>query len=158
MAGRFASQTSVSVGKSRAEIETILKKYGASRFGYMSEDKRAVIAFVCRDRQIRFIVPLPSVNDLEFKYTPGRRKMRSGDSRAQAWEQACRSRWRALLLAIKAKLESVDVGIAEFDQEFFGYIVNPATGQTLHEDLREDIAARYIGQESQPLALPGPKT
>ena len=40
---KFATQTSVSVEKSRAEIESILSKYGAREFGYFSGEKQAVV-------------------------------------------------------------------------------------------------------------------
>jgi hypothetical protein len=55
----YAKDTEVSVEKSRAEIESILKRYGASHFAYMTEPTRAVIAFRAKDRNIRFDLPLP---------------------------------------------------------------------------------------------------
>jgi hypothetical protein len=50
----------------------------------------------------------------------------------EAWEQACRSRWRALLLCIKAKLEACAVGITTFDSEFLAHIVT-GDGRTVAE-------------------------
>jgi len=41
------------------------------------------------------------------------------------WEQACRQRWRALALVIKAKLEAVGSGISVFEEEFLANIVMP---------------------------------
>lgn len=41
----YAQDTSVSVERSRAEIETILAKYGAKAFAYMTSETHAVIGF-----------------------------------------------------------------------------------------------------------------
>lgn len=70
------------------------------------------------------------------------------------WEQACRSRWRALLLSVKAKLESVEIGISEFEEEFLAHIVDPATGRTVGEDIVPQIAKRYE-QNGAPVCLIG---
>ena len=51
----------------------------------------------------------------------------------------CRQRWRALNLAIKAKLEAVESGIVTFDQEFLAHIVGPS-GQTV----KPLIALQYL--------------
>ena len=154
---KFAATTSVSVEKSRAEIEATLSRYGATQFGYIAEPGRAVIAFACRDRKIRFIMNLPDLLSKEFTHTPVKGQRRSGDEQRKAWEQGCRQKWRALLLAIKAKLEAVDAGIAEFEEEFLAYVVDPVTGSTMYESIREGIQQRYLGNTSVPL-LPGPTT
>ena len=59
-----------------------------------------------------------------------------------AWEQACRQRWRALSLSIKAKLESVESGIEEFESVFMAQVVTP-NGKTLEEEVRPVIAQAY---------------
>ena len=101
----YAKDTSVSVEKSRAEIERILDRYGASQFGYLKDESRglAQIMFSAHDRQIRFLLKYPNRNSDEFVLTPTG-KERSDDLAYKAWEQACRQRWRALALCIKAKL------------------------------------------------------
>ena len=48
----FAADTSVSVEKSRAEVERTLARYGATAFGYMTEPGRAVIMFEAHGRRI----------------------------------------------------------------------------------------------------------
>lgn len=155
---KFAAQTSVSIERSRAEIEATLARYGATHFGYMSEPGRAVIGFACRDRKIRFIVKLPDILSREFTHTPHRSARRSGEAQHEAWEQACRQKWRALLLAIKAKLEAVDAEIATFEEEFLAYVVDPETGTTVYESIRENINQRYLGNPAGPLLLTGPKS
>jgi hypothetical protein len=68
-------------------------------------------------------------------------------------EVARRQRWRALALAIKAKLEAVESGIATFEEEFMAYIVLP-DGQTVGEFLSPQIEAAYSSGRMPPL-LPG---
>lgn len=127
---RYAADTSVSVEKSRAEIETILRRYGADAFGYYTEATRAVVQFRFEGWSIRFEVPLPDPEDREFTRTPSRGTPRKRDAAERAWEQACRQRWRALALAIKAKLEAVEVGITTFEEEFLAHLILPS-GETV---------------------------
>ena len=130
----YAEQTSVPVEKTRAEIETLLMKHGANRFGYMLEGNKAAIAFTMQNRSVRFIVPLPDRSEKRFWFTPARRNQRSPDEAYKEWEQACRARWRALFLCIKAKIEAVEVGITTFEEEFLAHFVLE-TGKTVGETI-----------------------
>ena len=157
---QFAAQTSVSVEKSRAEIESILARYGANKFGYATDSERglATIQFCARDRHIRFTLNLPLANDRQFLFTPSRRQRRSQDEQMKAWEQACRQRWRALCLCIKAKLEAVECGITEFEAEFMAHIVLPSGG-TVGQLMLPQISQAYLtGGEPQGIKglLPAP--
>lgn len=143
MQKRFAQNTTVSVEKTRAEIESLVVRYGASRFGSGWQEGHAHIAFVMRDRAIRFTLPLPDKADKKFQWTDGKRKVRTPEQRLVAWEQDCRRNWRALLLAIKAKLEAVETGISEFDHEFLAFIVDPATGRTIGEAIVPRLIENY---------------
>ena len=130
---KYASQTSVSVSRSKAEIEDILQRYGAGGFmsGWMGD--KAMIAFQMGNRQVRFILPLPDRDDREFTTTETGRS-RSKAAAHAAWEQGCRQRWRALCLVIKAKLEAVECGIVTFDQEFLAHIIT-GNGMTVGEQV-----------------------
>ena len=66
------------------------------------------------------------------------------------WQQACRQRWRALALVIKAKLEAVETGIATFEQEFLAYIVLP-NGQSVGDTAIPAIEAAAAGKDLPPL-------
>lgn len=156
MSGRFAQQTNVAVEKTRAEIESVLQRYGADGFRYGWNHSRAQIEFVVSDRMVRFTLVLPDKSDTKFTSTPGGRRRRSAEQQFSAWEQECRSLWRALLLAIRAKLEATEVGISEFDQEFFAFIVDPITNRTVYENVKPALVARYEGHDKPLLALPGP--
>lgn len=119
----FAQRTKVPIAKTRIEIEDLVTRAGATHFATFNEPEQAMIAFRMKDRNIRFKLPLPKkLND-----------------------QAQRSRWRALLLVIKAKLESVEGGIETLEEAFLAHIVTPG-GRTVMEQIKEPLALQYSGQ------------
>ena len=91
----YAEKTSVSVVKTKADIEELIQKAGAEQFVSGYKEDMAVIGFSLADRQIRFILPLPDKQDKTFWYTPERRTKRTEKQAYEAWEQTCRSKWRA---------------------------------------------------------------
>ena len=141
--GKYAANTNVSSELSRLEIEKTLIRYGAENFAYATTQGKAMIGFTMCERQIKFILPLPVLS--EFSLTPTGRK-RTENSRYEAWEQACRQRWRALNLVIKAKLEAVECGISVFEDEFMANIVLPG-GQTVSDFMKPQIEQAYISGE-----------
>lgn len=150
---RYAAETAVSSAKSRAEIETTLERYGADSFMYGTEPGRALVAFRMNGRHIKFVLPMPVKDDPAFAKTPTG-KVRAADAALKAWEQAGRQRWRALALVIKAKLEAVESGITEFDDEFMAHIMLP-NGETFGSWAKPQIAAAYNTGDMPPL-LPAP--
>lgn len=137
---QYASNTQVSVEKSKAEIERTLRRYGAKSFAYYADDHRAIIAFVQNDRQIRFALPMPDPNSREF--THHQRGARTPSAREALYEQATRQKWRALNLVLKAKLEAVDAGIVTFEEEFMSHFVLPS-GITVAEYIVPMIDEAY---------------
>ena len=152
----YASQTSVPSDKSRAEIERTLARYGASSFMYGWDQTRAVIAFEMNGRRLKFILPMPERDSREFTHTPAKNQRRSAAAAEAAYDQAVRQRWRALALVIKAKLEAVEAGIAEFEEEFLAHIVLP-NGRTVGDFMVPQIAAVYETGQMPPLLLGGEK-
>lgn len=153
----YARGTSVSVEKSRLEIETILLRYGAKSFAYGRDEQQAMIQFAAHDRFVRFTLPLPDKKNFSQKLRRGYRVPRTRQEQQDAWEQACRERWRSLVIAIKAKLEAVQCGISEFEKEFLAYVVMP-NGQTLAEVIQPKIAEAYAANDMPKLlGLPGPR-
>ena len=154
-AGRYASATEVSAVRTKAEIEDLLTRAGASSYGVMSQAGAAMVVFEMHDRRIRIDLPLPDQNAEEFKWTNHRtRRRRSPEAQRDAWEQACRSRWRALLLTVKAKLEAVAIGISTFEQEFLAHVMMP-DGLTVGQHVAPRIAQAYETGDMPPL-LPAP--
>lgn len=146
----YAEKTSVSVSKTKADIEDLIQKAGAGQFVSGYKENMAVIGFSLANRQIRFVLPLPDKQEQKFWFTPERRTKRSEKQAYEAWEQACRSRWRALYLIIKAKLEAVDSGISTIEREFFYDIVLP-DGKTVGEFMATQIETAYKTGEMPPL-------
>lgn len=156
----YAQDTSVSVEKSRAEIEKIIVRAGASKFASVISENEAVIGFALRGKYVKFVLPLPNRNDRKFTHRrPGggkTEKPRPQEDAYRQWEQGCRSRWRALGLCIKAKLEAVEAGITSFEAEFLSHFVVPGGG-TVGEMLipqLEEMASR--GKMPTMLLLEGP--
>jgi hypothetical protein len=156
--GKYAANTEVSQEKSRAEIETTLRRYGADAFSYGWEEERAMIAFRADNRHVKFVISMPDRNDPQFKtYKRGYSTYnRTPEAAYTQWEQACRQRWRALALVVKAKLEAVDAGISEFEEEFLAYIVLP-DGSTVASQIRPHIEQAYMSGKMPKLLL-GPAT
>lgn len=139
---RYAEKTSVSVESSRAEIERTLRRYGADSFAYGWSSDKAQIEFVAAGRRVRFVLPLPDRQAREFTHTESKGLRRSDTQAEAAWEQACRQRYRALSLAIKAKLEAVEAEISTFEAEFLSFVVLP-NNLTVGETIAPQVEASY---------------
>lgn len=150
----FAESTTVPAEKTRAEIESVLKKYGAGSFASGWNDAEAFVAFVSHGRMVRFKIKLPSRSDGRFTHLKPWRER----SQAQAdalYDQAVRTMWRRLLLCIKAKLESVESQIESFETAFQAHIVLP-NGQTVGEWVGPQIASAYETKQMPLMLMPGP--
>jgi hypothetical protein len=139
---RYAKDTDVSRDRSLAEISATVTKYGACGFMYGWEGLRASVGFRLKDRLVRFELPMPDPQSREFTHTPERGTPRSPAAATAAWEQASRQRFRALALAIKAKLEAVESGIATFEEEFLAHLVLP-DGRTVGQHALPAVAAAF---------------
>lgn len=135
----FAKGTTVTVAKSRAEIERMLQRYGVT--GYQSgwQDQRAAILFEKNSRRIRFTLELPTLEE----FAKAEKNKRSEAAMKAACEAEQRRLWRSLALVIKAKLESVESGIETFEAAFLNNIVVPGTKETFGEWAIPKIAAAY---------------
>lgn len=149
--GRFAENTSVSSDKSKAEIDRILSRYGATGFMYGWSGTNAVIAFEMKGRRVKFVLPLPDRKSSEIAKSPSGR-VRTLTQIEVAFEQAVRQRWRALALVIKAKLEAVETGITEFEEEFLAHIVLP-NGSTVGHFMIPQIEKAYKAGKMPPLLI-----
>lgn len=162
MPSYFARNTEVPVERSRAEIEGLLVKYGASEFhsGWMVN--AAQVGFRLKDLYIRFVLPIPTKGDPKFKSktirVAGRQKLKHfTDAQAERLrEQEVKSRWRALALVVKAKLEAVECGISTLENEFMAFIVLPGVDFTLGDWMTEHAMPAIRGG-SMPLQLTGPR-
>jgi hypothetical protein len=140
---RFAEGTTVPTERSRAEIERLVQRHGATSFGHLTNADGATILFEVRSRRLRFSLPLPKRN-----------AFRTEDK----WRAEERRRWRCLLLAIKSKFETVDNGIVSFDEEFLAHIIVPGTKETIGSWAAPQIAEAYERGTHMPplLSVGGP--
>lgn len=154
----YASGSEVTVERSKAEIERLVQRYGASQFfSAWDTDGRAMVGFTMEGRMVKLSLPLPDKADDEFRFYPvnayGTRREREPHRVHAAWEQACRSRWRALRLVVQAKLEAVECGISTFEREFMADVVM-SDGKTVGQWLQPQLAEMYETKR-MPNLLPG---
>jgi len=125
----YADKTRVPVAQSRAEIEKLLERHKAKQYGTAVDYDllAARVQFKLHDRVVRFVISLPDP-----------KKLGNGIK----LEQAERQKWRALLLVIKAKLESVENAIESFEESFLSQIVMP-NDQTVAQIVRPQIGEAY---------------
>lgn len=150
----YAAQTTVPIERSKAEIEGLVARYGARAFqSGWSDDGRAMVEFLAHNRRLRFVVNAPDPQADEFQlrnHSSGSKVKRAPAEAHRMWEQACRSRWRALCLCIKAKLEAVESGITSFETEFMPYMVLPG-GKTAAQHVGPMIEAAYTSGKVPPM-------
>lgn len=116
---------------------------------YGRQSDKAAVGFVMEGSQVRIILPMPQKTDKEFWETPTGRE-RTEAAAMKEWEQACRARYRALALVVKAKLEAVESGITTFEEEFMAHLVLPG-GQTVGQRLLPNIGEAQRSGKLPPL-------
>lgn len=138
----YAENTSVPIDRSQAEIKKILGKYGATGFAYGENEGISMVMFEMSGRRMKFLLPMPVKGKSRDKknYIMSEKQV----------EQLQRSRWRCLVLAIKAKLECVESGITTLEQEFMAHILLP-NGATVGQVMTPQIEASYKNQKMPPL-------
>ncbi|TCP66307.1 hypothetical protein [Sphingomonas sp. PP-CE-1G-424] len=127
----YAERTTVPYEKTIRDIIALVKKAGAVKVGQMEDGDCLTIIFGLGDRQIKFRV---------------------------SWEKSPasqRQRARALMLVIKAKLESVESGVETFEQAFLANIVL-SDGKTVHERVSGDVQLEYRSGQPAVYLIGGP--
>lgn len=150
----FAKGTKTEIGATEQQIKRMLQKAGADGVAMMEERTRAIVAFHLNGRAIQFRLPLPARDEHRFTHRAvnqhGGEVERANDAALDLWVQACRERWRALHLCIKAKLESVEQNIESFDDAFLAHIQMP-DGETVGDKMRGELQAQLSGAPPRPL-------
>jgi len=149
----YAAKTDVSIERTRAEIEHLIRRYGATGFGYAWLGGQATIFFQMEGHTVRLYLPMPDPDDPEFTHTPSKLLRRSDEARESCYTQACRARWRALSLVLKAKLEAMQTGITTFEDEFLAGIVLP-NQQTVGAWAKPQLQAA-LDAGKMPALMPG---
>lgn len=131
---RYASGTSVQVGKSRDELERLLDRVGADSVATMRDGTAAAVAFRLNGRNYLLRLNYPSIEEIETLPSGRRRALNAQETYK---DQLIRERWRALVLLVKAKMVAIDSGITSPEREFLAHAMLP-TGLTLGEHLDEN--------------------
>jgi hypothetical protein len=147
----YAENTTVPLEKSIGDIVALVKKAGAERIARFEEPDRFTVQFELGGRMVRFRVRLPQPDEFTKR---GARPANDAEQRQSA-ESRARQRARALLLVIKAKLESVESEVETFEEAFLPNIVM-SDGATVYERVAEPIALEYRDPTPRPLLLSGP--
>lgn len=154
----YAKGTEVAVEKTVAELVSMVRRAGGAQIAQLDDHDRFVLAFSMSERQVRFVVEFdPPTHE---RFAKRRTNQHSWDwatdaQRLQASDQHRRERMRALLLVVKAKLESVDSKVETFEEAFLANVVMP-DARTLYEHVREPIKDAYLlGPQSTARLLPG---
>jgi len=142
---RYAENTTVSIEKSQAEIQALIRRYGAKRFAsaFDEDSGLSIIQFEVESLRILFRLQLPNITDDRFQ-RDGRGYTRTQAAIEKSHEQECRRLWRSLVMVIKAKLESVESGIESFEEAFLAQVIVPGSGgQTFGQIAVPQIAESY---------------
>lgn len=153
----YAKGTKVAIETTDHQIKTMLRKAGATAYATFEDDNGAKIAFRLNDLNIRMSLTMPNRWSEQFTRVRLNQHGAMGErSEAQAeklWEQACRERWRALHLCVKAKLEAIEAGVETFEDAFLAH-VQTENGETVGERVKPQLAAIIAGKS--PLQITGP--
>jgi hypothetical protein len=149
----YAEKTEVAVEKSIAEIISMVKRSGAQRVMQYEEPESFTIQFELRERMVKFRVVLPTID--QMPRVNGNNVSLDARQRLDRLAQAHRQKARALMLVIKAKLESVESKVESFEQAFLPNVVL-ADGKTVYERIKEPIAIEYQTAKPSMLLLGGP--
>jgi len=122
---------------SRAELERLLSRHRCTKFasGVDHEAHTATVQFHLNNRIVKFAIALPDPKDPKYKLIKRSYLERTQAGIDKVVEQETRTRWRSLLLVVKAKLEAIESGIASFEDEFLAHVLLP----------NQETVAQYIG-------------
>jgi len=149
----YAAKSPIPAEKTRAQIESVLKRSGADQIGSLLDgDAKAVTLFRIDNICIRTTLYLPLISDENIQFD------RAGKKRTHAvavsiLEQTRRSHWRSWLLIIKAKLEAIEKGVSTTEREFYPDVVIPGTNVTMAEYIGPQLAQIRAGSAPSSLML-----
>lgn len=144
----YATGTTVPVERTRLQLEALLKERGASQL-FMATDHEAgssILGWTMGGRMVRLAVPLPDPKEPRFKFKRWRNSFTGREwpreRQQQLWDQACRARWRAVLLIVLAKFEAIEAGISTLEREFLSDMVM-ANGETVGAWVQPQLEEMY---------------
>ena len=153
MARKYAENTTVTVERSKAEIERLLRAHDATGLlmAWDEDEGKSVVQFRIEGRVVKMVVTDPDI--AEYSVSDAGRRRPPGAART-AVDKELRRRWRALLLITKAKLEMVESGESSVDREFMADILLP-DGSTVGEKMLPKLVLAYDTGKMPRQLLPG---
>ena len=145
----YAQDTSVPVNRTRLDIESLLKKTGATEYIQGNSENKQAIAWTLKGKRYRITMVIPDIDSKKVILTPAGRRRTPAQAKIYH-EQLERSMWRQLYIIIKAKLVAVEAGIRTIEQEFREDMLLP-NGQTVGEYMGPQIEQAYITGKMPPL-------
>ena len=135
----YAEKTQVPISRSRVQIETELTRYGIQEYGIGHSPRGTGIIFKYDGKVYKMNVNEPDGDEFDTQ-----RKL----------EQAKRSRWRLLLLCVKAKLNLIQSGQSSFEDEFLAYMALP-DGSTVSDFMQQPENIERLQKSKMPKMLVG---
>lgn len=141
--------TDVPVSRSQGHIRDLLRKHGAQQFSFSEAEvdgqRLATVDFIQHGHAVRIRVPLrpPDPETVESKAKRARSRTREQIA-DDAYDQEERRIWRVLFHNLKARMVVVEEGVETFEQAFLAHLVDPHSGQTLWEVVRQPIEAGHL--------------
>ena len=136
---RSYESTTVPVAKSQAELRGLLQKFGAQQFTFGEGRDWAGVEFLHADHLVRVRCPLrpPTDSAVQAQMKASHRSI--AESTTALLDREAMRVWRVLVWSVKARLVSVEEGLESFEQAFLSHLVDPSSGRTLWEAVREPI-------------------
>ena len=153
----YASGTGVSIERSRAELEALLSRHGATAFSYARSETlgKVGIQFELKGYLVRYEIAIPTAKDADMRLSSMGR-LRTPKQIENAVAKELRRRWRALVLIVRAKLVAIEDGISTMEREFMPSFVLP-DDRTLEEVLAPNLQ-KMVGSGEISALMPGKAT
>lgn len=142
--------TEVPVSRSQGHIRDLLRDHGAQQFSFSEAEgldgsRFATVDFVHHGHGVRIRVPLQAPDPAEVRRKAQRARSKTAQQiEREAYDQEERRIWRVLFHTLKARMVIVEEGVETFEQAFLAHLVDPSTGLTLWEVVREPIEAGHM--------------
>ena len=134
-----SAETSTPVSNSRAEVERILRRYGANGLSVSQDYKggRVIVSFIVPNSTdkgapvvpVKLPVDVLRVFNALFTNGPFTLEQAQMSSNEKAWAQAERVAWRNLVLWIDAALSATTAGLQTITEAFFAHAVLSGDGR-----------------------------
>lgn len=138
----FASDTSVPVDRTRAEINKLLTEWKCASIGWTDHIAESTVSveftWLREDAmyRVRFTIAIPKTKPPRDRWS--RPSLLSENEKAQAW----RSAHRLLLLKLKADLNAAQSGLAKAEEIFLPWMVD-RNGRTIAEIIVPQLRENY---------------